>query len=194
MIMILAIIILSLSLSVATGDSISIIHVKDLIISTIDEGPYLILGQFKLGLPSGGSPVVYNTSYFKAPEEQLNVIAAAGDCNCKSKMRKRTLKLLRQCITTLNNYLQQKYVFAKANMDFSDRTVFCTCVDEVNEELKQSLERCRYAISVLRNCKTKKPHSCLEIRKRNPQSVSGYYTLVVNYKQYIIYCYFGKLC
>ena len=183
MIMILAIIILSLSLSAATGDSIS----------TIDEGPHLILGQFKLGLPSGGSPVVYNTSYFKAPEEQLNVIAA-GDCNCKSKMRKRTLKLLRQCITTLNNYLQQKYVFAKANMDFSDRTVFCTCVDEVNEELKRSLERCRYAISVLRNCKTKKPHSCLEIRKRNPRSVSGYYTLVVNYKQYIIYCYFGNLC
>lgn len=135
----------------------------------------------------------YNTTYFKTPvDQQPNVIAAS--CNCKSKMRIRTLMLLKHCIKTVENYMKLQFTSSQLNMALSDRIILCSCTDDANELLKKSLKDCNEALDVMKNCNSKLPDSCLEVKRRNPQSTSGYYFLVVNYEKFLIYCYMEPLC
>lgn len=127
--------------------------------------------------------------------QQENYVVMTGvSCGCPDKLNYYILKSLKQCVVTFRDIVV--YSMSSFAVSFSNLHIYavCSCRDQVTEDLLKSLKACTRALEILVNCKSKLPSSCREVVKENPKSQSGYYTLLVNYKKLLIYCFMGNLC
>ena len=118
-----------------------------------------------------------------------------GSCVCKERVKKALLQSLQSCINVLNA-METCTSRNKRSVDVNMQLMSsCACSDKVNNDLIQSLKSCTDAIFTSSSCTTKKTYSsCAEIKRHNPRSASGYYSIVANSRNVSVYCHMGTLC